>query len=175
VQSDGVYTLGATESNAADCATDADGFKALTCYSAQQWAKTLDVAGNQRMLSQKMAKEFLLVALGHSRRLASASDASPRRRDPVSTVSNKAKTLATVEAFDEHLHWLTDGEPSHDLVIASPTVEVKAAFDAVKSMWPTVKALYLDNIDTVRDVSGTVNQYVLGEIMVQRQPSHSKC
>jgi len=28
----------------------------------EAWAKTMDVAGRQRMLSQKMSKEFLLIA-----------------------------------------------------------------------------------------------------------------
>ncbi|CAE8643609.1 unnamed protein product, partial [Polarella glacialis] len=33
-------------------------------FSDAEWSKTIDVAGTQRMLSQRMSKHFLLVATG---------------------------------------------------------------------------------------------------------------
>ena len=82
----------------------------------QALAKAINLSGRQRMLTQKMSKEFYLVAYGHQ------ADA------------NKADLAKTVGLFDKTLNGLIDGDAQVGLSPA-PSAELKAQLNKVKSMW----------------------------------------
>ncbi len=79
-------------------------------------AKAINLAGRQRMLTQKMSKEFLLVAYGHE------------------VDANKANLQKTVSLFDKTLNGLVDGNADIGLS-AAPTPELKTQLEKVKGLW----------------------------------------
>lgn len=80
----------------------------------------LDLSGRQRMLSQKMAKEFFLVAYG---------------RD---VEQNRKNLRETQDLFDATLRGLINGNPSQQLM-AAPTPEIKAQLEKVERIWQQVR------------------------------------
>ena len=64
----------------------------VLAVTASEYATVINLAGRQRMLTQKMSKEVLLVALGHD------ADA------------NKANLRNTASLFDRTLKGLKDGD-----------------------------------------------------------------
>jgi hypothetical protein len=79
-------------------------------------AVAVNLAGRQRMLTQKMSKEFFLVAYGYEKEAA------------------KKSLSGTVATFDSTLSGLIDGNASVGLSPA-PTAEIKAQLEKVKSLW----------------------------------------
>lgn len=84
-------------------------------------AKAINLAGRQRMLTQKMSKEFFLVAKGHN------------------VDSSKADLAKTIALFDTTLTGLIDGDDAQGLSPA-PTDEILAQLNKVKSMWSSFKS-----------------------------------
>lgn len=85
-------------------------------------AATINIAGRQRMLTQKMSKEYLLIVQGkHSDR-------------------NTSSLKGTMYLFDTSLNGLIDGDPSLGISPA-PTPELKAQLEKVRAMWGEFKAL----------------------------------
>jgi len=84
----------------------------------------ISLAAEQRMLTQKMTKEFLLIAFGHE----------PKR--------NRKTLKATMERFQRILVGLTDGDLTMRLVRA-PTPEIKLQLQKIRRIWdefaPTMK------------------------------------
>lgn len=76
----------------------------------------IGVAAEQRMLTQRMTEEFLLVSYGHE----------PKR--------NRKKLKATMERFQHNLNGLMDGDPEMHLVRA-PTPEIRAQLQKVQRIW----------------------------------------
>lgn len=97
-------------------------------------AKAINLAGRQRMLTQKMSKEFLLVAYGHE------ADA------------NKAALAKTVALFDKTLNGLIDGDASAGLSPA-PTPEIKTQLEKVKSIWSGFRTAIESGPDAKQDVA----------------------
>ena len=86
-------------------------------------AITLNIAGRQRMLSQKMAKELCLVARG------------------IAPEENRAALAGTIELFDASLAALLDGAP--DLGIRPPQDEtLRATLAEVSELWGRLAPLY---------------------------------
>ena len=83
-------------------------------------AVAINLAGKQRMLTQKMSKEFFLVAKG------------------VDVEANKASLAKTVGLFDKTLTGLIDGDATMGLSPA-PTPEIKAQLGVVKGLWAEFK------------------------------------
>ena len=79
-------------------------------------AVTINLAGKQRMLSQKMSKEYFLVAAGHD------------------TQANKDHLKATCSLFDKTLTGLLDGDPSLKLSgTADP--KIRKQLNGVNTLW----------------------------------------
>ncbi len=79
-------------------------------------AVTINLSGKQRMLTQKMSKEFFLIAYGHH------------------TEKNKLNLQGTSELFDKTLKGLLDGEPSLDLPGTTDS-RIRSQLSMVKNMW----------------------------------------
>mmetsp|Transcript_56523 Transcript_56523/g.103326 ORF Transcript_56523/g.103326 Transcript_56523/m.103326 type:complete len:295 (-) Transcript_56523:111-995(-) len=104
------------------------------------------MAGRQRMLSQKMSKEFLLVAKG------------------ISTTDNKANMAATINLFNASLKKLMAGS-SADLIPTPPTSAIQTQLNVVNSLWSTFSSLLLDNVD-----ASTISTSVLTDVAEQSVP-----
>lgn len=84
--------------------------------SDREWASAINVAGRQRMLSQKMMKELLLVQLG------------------VEPDGNRSQLAATARLFADSHRRLSQGDAEQGLPVP-PTAEVKAALAAIDDPW----------------------------------------
>jgi len=102
--------------------------KTVKLYEAQASKKDLNpalaiainLAGRQRMLTQKMTKEFLLVAKG------------------IDVENNRANLAATKDLFDRTLNGLIDGDAQAGLSPA-PNTDIETQLKKVKSMWQVFK------------------------------------
>ncbi len=79
-------------------------------------AVTINLSGKQRMLTQKMSKEFFLIAYGHD------------------TDNNKLNLQETYTLFDRTLKGLLDGDPSFDLPGTTDT-SIRKQLTTVQRMW----------------------------------------
>jgi len=83
-------------------------------------AVTINLSGKQRMLTQKMSKEFLLVSYGHEKD------------------DNKLNLLETYSLFERTLKGLMDGDPTLDLPgTKNPTI--RKQLSVVDGIWQTFK------------------------------------
>ncbi len=85
-------------------------------------AMAINVVGRQRMLTQKMSKEFFLLSAGYK---------------PDYQKGEIAKTIAQ---FDGALSGLINGDSVAGLPVA-PSAEIKAQLEKVKGMWAPFKAV----------------------------------
>lgn len=97
-----------------------EGAKGLNLISIIEVA--IGTAAEQRMLTQKMTKEFLLVSYDHE----------PK--------TNRKNLQATIERFQNNLKGLMGGDPSMHLVRA-PTPEIKAQLQKVQRIWDEMAAV----------------------------------
>lgn len=90
--------------------------------TGQSAGVVINLAGKQRMLTQKMSKEALLVALGHA------------------TEDNKANLRNTASLFDRTLKGLRDGDADLEL---PPTTDpaIRAQLDKVAGLWAEFEPL----------------------------------
>lgn len=79
-------------------------------------AVTINLSGKQRMLTQKMSKEFFLIAYGHN------------------PADNKLNLQETYTLFDRTLKGLLDGDASLDLPGTTDTT-IRAQLTTVQGMW----------------------------------------
>jgi hypothetical protein len=93
---------------------------AARAATEKEFTAAINLAGRQRMLTQKMSKEFLLVAL---------------RVDPA---GNQAALKQTIELFESSLGRLQKGDA--DLSIPTPpTPEIQAQLETVRTAWGALK------------------------------------
>ncbi len=94
-------------------------------------AVTINLSGKQRMLTQKMSKEFLLVALGHE------------------VDSNKLNLLETATLFERTLKGLLDGDATLDLT-GTENEAIRRQLNVVNGLWLDFKPVmdYATNPDT---------------------------
>lgn len=90
--------------------------------ASPELAVTLNLSGKQRMLTQKMSKEFFLIALG------------------INTDDNKLNLLETYSLFDQTLQGLKDGDQTLDLT-ATKSPQIRKQLDVVKNLWQDFKPL----------------------------------
>ena len=93
----------------------------ISSVSLASDVNVINLAGKQRMLTQKMSKEFFLIAKGHD------------------VDANKASLEKTMNLFDTTLIGLIDGDDALGLSPA-PTDEILAQLEKVQSMWTPFKA-----------------------------------
>lgn len=85
-------------------------------------AATINLSGKQRMLTQKMSKEFLLVAYGHERD------------------DNKLSLLETYSLFERTLKGLKDGDDTLGLPGTKAQV-IRDQLDVVNGLWAKFKPI----------------------------------
>lgn len=102
----------------------------------------INLAGKQRMLTQKISKEILLIALNHD----------------VNT--NKGSLRGTGSLFDRTLKGLRDGDKDLELS-GTKNADIVAQLDKVAGLWKEFKPL----IDSVADIdSKEVSMGILGKM-----------
>lgn len=106
--------------SATSTSTTQDGDAAERPITAAEYGAVLNLSGKQRMLTQKMSKEFLLIAYGHE------------------VDDNRLNLLETYTLFERTLKGLLDGDETLDL----PGTEDKAIRDqlgVVQGLWDEFK------------------------------------
>lgn len=109
-------------------------------------AKAINISGRQRMLTQKMSKEFFLVAYGYEK------------------AENQMKLGETTALFEGSLNSLINGNNSMGLP-AAPTPELKKQLELVQNMWGDYKeAMELGVNDASVEVISEINLPILKEM-----------
>ena len=90
--------------------------------SAQQWTTLINLSGKQRMLTQKMSKEFMLVALN------------------IDKEKNIENLTATARLFDKTLTGLQRGDSELGLV-ATDSRRINRQLDKVVPLWRNFQSL----------------------------------
>lgn len=108
-------------------------------------ANAIDMAGRQRMLSQKMVKEVALIALKYQR------------------AENRSALGETVALFDTSLYALLNGDPIRG--VPAPPPDVAGKFRDVEAIWSDTKPIF-DDIVT----EGAADIYDLQAIAENRDP-----
>ncbi|MEG3638939.1 type IV pili methyl-accepting chemotaxis transducer N-terminal domain-containing protein [Magnetococcus sp. PR-3] len=85
-------------------------------------AVTINLSGKQRMLTQKMSKEFLLAAYGHD------------------TENNKLNLLETYSLFERTLKGLLDGDSTLDLP-GTKSETIRTQLGVVNGLWTSFKPI----------------------------------
>nr|CRH04567.1 conserved exported protein of unknown function [Candidatus Magnetococcus massalia] len=91
-------------------------------------AVTINLAGKQRMLTQKMSKEYLLAAYGHA------------------VEDNKLNLLETYSLFERTLKGLMDGDATLDLP-GTQNAAIRAQLEVVAGLWATFKPVVVEGAD----------------------------
>lgn len=92
-------------------------------------AVTINLSGKQRMLSQKMSKEFLLVAYGYQ------------------TDDNRLNLLETSSLFDRTLNGLMDGDDTLDLP-GTKNEQIREQLKVVMGLWKTFEPIIENGLDS---------------------------
>lgn len=99
-------------------------------------AVAINLAGRQRMLSQRMSKEYLLLALGHQ------------------SEDTRRQLAETVALFTRTLQGLRDGDEKLGLSAAVNTPEVVAQLEVVAKCWqglePSIRAALANHPDAFK-------------------------
>ncbi len=104
-------------------------------------AATLNLSGKQRMLTQKMAKEFLLVAYGHE------ADA------------NRLSLLETYSLFERTLIGLKQGDATLGLP-GTTDPAINAQLDIVSGLWGEAKPVFANASGAASSVDASMKQTV---------------
>lgn len=84
--------------------------------------RLVNVAGRQRMLTQKMSTEYLLIAYGHE------------------VAANQEKLAASMAVFEKSLQALMNGDPGQG-IIAAPTRRIMSQLRSVERLWQEFKPM----------------------------------
>ncbi|MDT0594976.1 type IV pili methyl-accepting chemotaxis transducer N-terminal domain-containing protein [Glaciecola petra] len=104
-------------------------------------ATTINLSGKQRMLTQKMSKEFFLVAHQHM------------------VADNKLNLLETFTLFERTLQGLKAGDESLGLPITSDAT-ILGQLDKVSNLWQEIKPLFEDAVGQGSQISAESIQKV---------------
>ncbi len=119
--------------------------KSAVTQTKQQSGTVINLAGKQRMLTQKMSKEALFMAKG------------------IDADANKASLIKTEELFDKTLKGLINGDKDLNLP-KTGNKEILAQLDKVSKLWTSFKA----SIDKV--VAGKSDKATLEAIAKENLP-----
>ncbi|CAK9042208.1 Uncharacterized protein SCF082_LOCUS24319, partial [Durusdinium trenchii] len=117
------------------------------------WRNTVNKAGEQMILSEKMTKEFCLIAAGKN------------------VEANKQLLLATIDTFQNILNAMLDGDESQGIVECN-TPDVLGALNDIVAAWTPYKAVLLENLNTIRRADGSTDMEVLQEVSQRALPVH---
>jgi len=112
---------------------------------SQQMAIQINLSGKQRMLTQKMSKESLLIVKG------------------IDAEKNKENLKASMELFEKTLVGLKEGDESLELAKTTES-EILEQLDKVSELWEGFKP----NIESI--IAGETNAEVLTKIAEQNLP-----
>ena len=127
---------------------------ALEAASTAEFSSAINVAGRQRMLTQKMAKESLLIKHGIDRS------------------ANEANLKKTMTLFDESLKSLQKGN-SGKTIPAPPNDKIGKQLDKVAGLWATykkslessdIKGVADINLNILKEMNKAVKQYEVASI-----------
>lgn len=110
-------------------------------------AVTINLAGKQRMLTQKMSKEFLLIASAYS------------------ADENRLNLQETYGLFERTLAGLLDGDPTLDLP-GTKDEAIRAQLTKVQSMWTDFKP----NVEFAAKEQGTIPEDRIAALADQNLP-----
>lgn len=102
-----------------------EGFEELDARTSESFSlfdHLIAVAGRQRMLTQKMTTEFLLIAYGHSAAI------------------NRKRLAQSMADFEKVMNGLIFGDPTNK-VLAAPNKRILAQLRAVERLWQDFKPL----------------------------------
>jgi hypothetical protein len=91
-------------------------------------AVTINLSGKQRMLTQKMSKEFLLAAYGHD------------------VANNKLNLLETYSLFERTLKGLLDGDATLDLPGTKDSA-IRQQLGVVQGLWASFKPIVANGVN----------------------------
>ena len=118
----------------------------VTAVTSTEWSTVTHVAGRQRILSQKMTKEFLLAAKG------------------IATDDNEATMHATVALFDASLSRLINGCAADDIP-EPPTQDIMDKLMTILGLWTPFKELLNTAV-----AATTINNTDLAQIAADNLP-----
>lgn len=99
----------------------------------------VDIAGRQRMLTQKMTKEKLLTRLG------------------IDANINREKMVTTVKLFDTSLKYLMYGNKEH-YIIKPTNPKLIAQYKKVAALWQELKPLYLKEKNSPKEMNSIIQK-----------------
>lgn len=111
------------------------------------WAATIDAAGKQRMLSQRMTKEFLLIAAG------------------MDVEANKVQLGKTMDEFNATLYDLIHGNPARLLYAAPAGSIMRARLSVVEGVWAVFSQVINENLAAASSYNGSVDADVMSKIL----------
>ncbi len=114
-------------------------------FTKQQMGTVINLAGKQRMLTQKMSKEILLIAKG------------------IDVEANKASLRKTAALFDKTLKGLMNGDADLGLPKTSDA-SIRAQLEKVAGLW----AEFEPNVDAA--LSGHLDKQVLRNVAARNLP-----
>jgi hypothetical protein len=100
---------------------------------------SLAKAARQRMLTQKMTKEYLMIAYGHD------------------VKTNSTALVQTVREFDRILEGLISGDPEL-LITPAPTSQLQEQLKEVKRLWKEFKGLILTAANGVKPTPDAISE-----------------
>ena len=113
-------------------------------------AVTINLSGKQRMLTQKMSKEFLLVAYGHDRE------------------GNQLNLRETFSLFERTLTGLLDGDATLDLP-GTRNPAIREQLGVVQGLWASFKPI-VENGSTAAEISkGDITQIASANLPLLKQ------
>jgi len=114
-------------------------------YLEKSRVHIIDIAGRERMLTQKMTKEKLLILQGKKEYIK--------------------KLNSTIKLFDDSLKWLIDGNTQENIIKPS-NIKIKEQLDKVAKIWSQIKPLYEKEKPTTKELALIIktNPILLSEI-----------
>ena len=116
------------------------------------------------MLTQRMSKEFLQVSLAPEHETSCGMRSEDIDRD-----ANIQRMRGSINLYNVTLFQLINGDDAAS-IIGSPNNLVADGLAGVLALWTPFAQLLLDNVETVRDVSGFVDMAVLTEVAGKNVP-----
>jgi len=118
----------------------------------EEWIHTIEVAGIQRMYTQEMQKEFLLVAAN------------------CNAEENKQKLASSMATYNQNMIDLRFGNAS-EKIVAAYNEYIEKDLNYLWDRWVPLRALLASQVDTIFDGTGVSNRSALEEMSYISKPS----